>query len=76
VTDGGITYADWYLPFKYELNLFYLERGAFGNLEANSYCSSKEIDDINAWVQDFNNGNQYNTNKNDPFVTVRAVLAF
>ena len=84
ITEGGITYGDWYLPSKYELNLMYSKKAEINTTaSANSgsdfasayYWSSTEYGSSLAWVQNFINGNQYvlykaNTN------SVRAVRAF
>jgi hypothetical protein len=77
VTIGGITYGDWYLPSKYELNLLYLQKAIVGGFAGIYYWSSSEyIFNYNyAWSQNFNNGLQYNTSKLDPY-DVRAIRAF
>jgi hypothetical protein len=56
-----ITYGNWYLPSKYELNLLYLsqENVATLNLSQDYYWSSTEYDNQNAWYEDFSNGTQY-----------------
>ena len=55
VTVGGITYGDWYLPSKYELNLLYLQRSAVGGFANSFYWNSTEegSDYMNAWGQSF-----------------------
>ncbi|MEY2948871.1 MAG: hypothetical protein RLZZ248_72, partial [Bacteroidota bacterium] len=85
ITEGGITYGDWYLPSKKELDLMYQNRATInatagangGSGFANTfYWSSTENDSNDAWDQDFTNGIQsaniakYNTSR------VRAVRAF
>ncbi|MBT6705179.1 MAG: DUF1566 domain-containing protein, partial [Flavobacteriaceae bacterium] len=75
VTVGGVTYGDWYLPSKYELNLLYIERARVGNFLTSYYWSSTEGGNNNAWGQNFVNGNQYANNKANADY-VRAVRAF
>ena len=79
---GG--YSDWFLPSKDELNEMYLNIGqgnalGLGNVGGfvNSvYWSSTEFDYLDAWFQNLFNGYQYNSNKNDASINVRAVRAF
>jgi len=69
-------YSDWYLPSKDELNKLYLNRTAIGGFAAAFYWSSSEISAWNsAWAQNFSNGNQNTSSKNDTNY-VRAVRAF
>jgi hypothetical protein len=75
VTVGGTTYGDWYLPSKYELNLLYLQRTVVGGFADYVYWSSTEIDNGNAWRQNFPSGNHYSANKYRDYY-VRAVRAF
>ena len=75
VTVGGNTYNDWFLPSKDELNQLYVNRAATGGFTDDSYWSSTESDDDNAWEQFFPSGYQYTANKNSTG-TVRAVRAF
>jgi hypothetical protein len=75
VTVGGVTYDDWYLPSKHELNLLYLQRNVVGGFAGNAYWSSTEFDNYSAWFQYFVNGNQDNLNKVYNYY-VRAVRAF
>ena len=75
-TDGA-KFLDWRLPTKRELNLMYgvYTNGNGANLNDNYYWSSTEYDDVNAWVQYFSIGSQFNYTKNDSN-GVRAVRAF
>ncbi len=75
---GG--YSDWYLPSKDELNKLYINRVAIGGffdfvLIDNFYWSSSEFYNNVAWIQDFDDGNEYSS-----YVyfdrLVRAVRAF
>ena len=74
-TVGGVTYGDWYLPSKYELNLLYLKKTVVGGFARYSYWSSTESGNYGAWAQSFGDGDQHSCSK---FVTnyVRAVRAF
>jgi hypothetical protein len=75
VTVSGVTYGDWYLPSKYELNLLYLQKTAVGGFASAFYWSSTEAINGNAWIQDFDYGGQGTTNKGTTYY-VRAVRAF
>ena len=75
VTDGGVTYGDWYLSSKYELNLLYLQKTAVGGFASAYYWGSTEVSSSNAWFQDFDNGTQNSYFKSYPG-HVRAVRAF
>jgi hypothetical protein len=75
VTVGGVRYGDWYLPSKYELNLLYLQKSLVGGFANIFYWSSTELDNDDAWVQNFGSGNQYFNYKNSTDY-VRAVRAF
>jgi hypothetical protein len=75
VTVSGVTYGDWYLPSKYELNLLYLQKTAVGGFAGAYYWSSSEDSNDDAWVQNFDGGDQGDPNKNYTFY-VRAVRAF
>ena len=73
-TDNGITYGDWYLPSKYELNIVFNNRtiiesvsianggSGFAAMSDMYYWSSTEASQSNAWLQNFNetSNNQYN----------------
>ena len=77
ITNGGVTYDDWFLPSKDELNQMYanLHSQGVGGFTSDDYWSSSEKNKIKAWKQDFNNGNQNNNGKNNT-CRVRAVRAF
>jgi hypothetical protein len=50
--------------------------GNVGAFASNSYWSSTEYDNIDAWVQDFGYGDQYNGYKDVTYRSVRAVRTF
>jgi len=75
VTIGGVTYGDWYLPSKYELNLLYLQKAVVGGFANSYYWSSSEYSASYAWSQYFGSNNQYYDYKYNAFY-VRAVRAF
>lgn len=75
VTVAGVTYGDWYLPSKHELNLLYLQRTSVGGFGSDDYWSSSEFDNGFVWSQFFFNGLQISINKSNS-ARVRAVRAF
>ena len=76
VTVAGVTYGDWYLPSKHELNLLYLQKTVVGGFASWKYWSSSEFDSEYAWNQYFVNGSQdTNVGKNNAFY-IRPVRAF
>jgi hypothetical protein len=80
VTVDGVTYDDWFLPSKDELNELYLNQVAIGGFDTflASYWSSTEFDDSDAWRQGFElelGGTQYNFYKFTDS-RVRAVRSF
>jgi len=70
-------YSDWRLPTKYELNQMYLNLHQAGLccFGSNSYWSSTEGSNNDAWNQYFNNGYQTFDTKNYSN-NVRAVRSF
>ena len=74
VTVDGVTYGNWYLPSRHELNLLYLQKSVVG-AGNNIYWSSTEVDADFASFQNFSNGFQ---SGNAKFITyyVRAIRAF
>jgi hypothetical protein len=75
VTVGGVTYGDWYLPSKFELNLLYTQKAVVGGFANNNYWSSTEGNSSTVWGQAFYNGYQTNDYKNYTDY-VRAIRAF
>lgn len=55
---GG--YSDWYLPNRYELNLFFKNKSTIPGLDTTGsyYWSSTEYSEYYSWSQSFNDGNQ------------------
>ena len=75
VNVGGVTYGDWYLPSKHELDLLYLKKSVVGGFGTGFYWSSTEFFSDQAWAQDFYDGQKLNSSKNLSF-NVRAIRAF
>ena len=75
VTVDGVTYGDWYLPSKNELNLLYLQKSVVGGFADDFYWSSTEAGNFVTWFQNFLNGVQGFNDKNATSY-VRAVRAF
>ncbi len=74
-------YSDWYLPSKNELNKLYLNRIAIGGFDPELYWTSTESGPYTAWYQSFTDGtqyegNQWNVNKNQYPLYVRAIRSF
>ena len=74
VTVGGVTYANWYLPSSYELNLLYNQRVVVGGFNG-SYWTSNESGNTLAIFLDFTVGAIYGTTK-DAIHSVRAIREF
>ena len=74
-TVDNVTYGDWYLPSKHELNLLYLQKAVVGGFANLPYWSSTEGDDINAWSHYFGSNIVVLDNKNY-FYLVRAIRSF
>jgi Protein of unknown function (DUF1566) len=75
VTVGGVTYGDWYLPSKYELNLLYLQKAVVGGFNNGWYWSSTETNNYSAWLQIFGSGTQDYNGKNY-YYSGRAIRGF
>jgi hypothetical protein len=75
-TVGGVTYSDWYLPSKNELNALYLEKTAVGGFDGDYYWSSTEYSWTEAWGQSFTNGVQDEISKSSPSKLFRPIRAF
>ena len=82
VTEGGVTYDDWFLPSKDELNPLYINRAAIGGFVSSSpytYWTSSQSALGYAWSQDFGGG--YSGNQNSQLqkgytYNIRAVRNF
>ena len=75
VTVDGVTYDDWFLPSKDELNLLYLNNEAVGGFANGNYWSSTAVDNFGAWRHSFSNGGQYDYGSSGTY-RVRAVRYF
>ena len=84
ITINQITYSDWFLPSKDELNQMYQNRETINttasanggsDFSTNVYWSSTEYGNSNSWLQVFLNGAQGPNNKIYTY-NVRAVRAF
>jgi hypothetical protein len=84
VTESGVTYGNWYLPSKEELNLMNVKRSTIDDTAATNggsafaitnYWSSSEAGSFLAWCQTFLGFNQSGVNKSNTY-RVRAVRAF
>ena len=70
---------NWRLPTKDELNVMYVnlhKNNIGGFIRDNSYWSSSEDNNNNAWLQGFRYGFQYNIDKNINSYHIRAIRAF
>jgi hypothetical protein len=91
ITYNGVSYGDWYLPSKYELNLMWenladsdsdntnpgtSDPNNLGGFANAYYWSSSETSSGTAWGQYFNYGLQGYGSKGGAGVRVRAVRAF
>jgi len=72
--DPFIGLADWYLPSFTELQQLYIQKSIAG-CTLNYYWSSSEIDLIDAWYFNFENGTVGNGNKGGTF-PVRCIRKF
>jgi hypothetical protein len=75
VAVAGVTYGDWYLPSKHELNLLYLQKTLVGGFASGIYWSSSESGSSDVWYRSFVNGGQSTSVKSTTY-HVRAVRAF
>lgn len=78
VLRSGTLYGDWYLPSKNEMLMAFenLHQRGLGNFAIAPYWTSTEIDASNAVVVNFGNINNISSQKNNPFVRVRAIRKF
>lgn len=75
VAEGDVTYGDWYLPSKYELNLLYQQKAEVTGLSG-VYWSSCEHNTNTAHAQDFSDGTLMAQDKQSTTANVRAIRAF
>ena len=77
VVVDGITYGDWYLPSRYELNLLYLQNAVVGGFSYDYYWSSTETAFNLTSAQFFGNGSIEDAGyKSYPNNKVRAIRSF
>ncbi|ADY14262.1 InlB B-repeat-containing protein [Sphaerochaeta globosa] len=81
ITNGGVTYSDWFLPSKDELNQMYLNLKVsnlvnFSSDTYNEYWTSSEYDSGYAMYQSFDNGYQGYIYRGSMGHRVRPVRAF
>lgn len=69
-------YSDWYLPSKDELNKLYINRAMIGGFINASYWSSSEVNNNEAWLQNWLAGAQSYVGKFNSAPTVRAIRSF
>jgi len=76
VTVDGVTYDDWFLPSRDELNLLHLNNEAVGGFAIGGYYWSSTVgDNGDVWIQDLYSGVQlYYLNEDSD--RVRAVRSF
>ena len=75
VTDGGVTYNDWYLPSEDELNQLHINRAEIGGFASNYFWSSTESSTPSARVQHLDGGNKSSLSKAGTWY-LRAVRTF
>ena len=78
---GDVTYGDWYLPSKYELNLLYLQKDVVGGFVTNVYWSSCDAYGVFEWGIDYSWGQYFPGGGQDYFqknfaLCVRAIRSF
>ena len=76
VTVGKTTYADWFLPSKFELDLLYHQKAKVGGFTNSNYWSCNEYQSNSVWTQNFGNGLQHISNSEAYANAVRAVRSF
>ena len=76
VTVDGVTYDDWFLPSRSELNELHLNKIEVGSFTNTVYWSSTEKNANDAWNQNFTSGNQFQTPDKNVTFLVRSVRTF
>lgn len=75
VAVANVTYRNWYLPSKYELNLLYEQKKLVGGFADDFYWSSTMDDYGFLWLLNFSNATQYRKGRYC-IGYVRAIRAF
>jgi hypothetical protein len=83
-TVGGVTFTDWHLPSKGELNQLFTNRSYVAGLSLQFYWSSSEFSNPGdpgyvgdgVWTQNFDGGTQYFSYKGPNTAGTRTVRAF
>lgn len=75
---NGEVFKDWFLPSKDELNLMYenLHKNGLGSFADKYYWSSSESSADDAWVQNFDDGDQSSCPRYNTAFSVRPVRGF
>ncbi len=71
---GG--YTDWYLPNRYELNLFFVNKASIPGLSSGAYQSSSESDSAGVWLQWMSDGYQGGGNGKNVSNLIRCVRRY
>lgn len=72
---GGITYNDWYLPSRQELNFLFLHFPTVGGFNDYHYWSSTEASSNYAWLVNFRDGSAAEVIKSESH-SVRPIRKF
>lgn len=83
VTEGGVTYGDWYMPSKDELLLMYANKDIINSVAVanggiplnNSYWTSTEVSSTNAYRVVMSNGYVVSSNKTENHY-IRPIRSF
>ena len=76
VIENGVTYDDWFLPSKDELDILYQNKDTIGGFDYNRYWSSTQHVYYLAWIQYFTDGFQILSSSKTSNSAVRSVRAF
>lgn len=75
VTDNGVTYGDWYLPSRHELELLFAQKNLVGGFFTENYWCSTETNQFFAYQLHFNTG-AVTPNQKSLLNRVRAIRSF
>ena len=76
VIENGVTYDDWFLPSKDELDILYQNKNTIGGFDYNRYWSSTQHVYYLTWIQYFTDGFQILSSSKTSNSAVRSVRAF